>query len=270
MRVRDSGPCPHQALNSSDRGTIHRSPSIRTSSAIARIALFSAMNAVFDSVPGIPQFQTGVWMSWVFITEPLTGVILGPRQGAIAVLIGVLLGHFVNYRGPAEFLFMMGAPVGAMISGHVFRGRIRVAAVYQTALLAGYFLTPVAWELPIWGMWDTYVVYVLLMWRAVRVSKRFDVWSFRGLIDRWKDRPTLRFLFSALIGLESDILFRIFLFIPCQTYSFFYGFNVETLRYIWMGGALVTPFQVAISLVAGALVARRLTSPTRIHESTRD
>ena len=268
--MRDSGPCPHQALNSSDRGTIHRSPSIRTSSAIARIALFSAMNAVFDSVPGIPQFQTGVWMSWVFITEPLTGVILGPRQGAIAVLIGVLLGHFVNYRGPAEFLFMMGAPVGAMISGHVFRGRIRVAAVYQTALLAGYFLTPVAWELPIWGMWDTYVVYVLLMWRAVRVSKRFDVWSFRGLIDRWKDRPTLRFLFSALIGLESDILFRIFLFIPCQTYSLFYGFNVETLRYIWMGGALVTPFQVAISLVAGALVARRLTLPTRTHEATRD
>ena len=226
--------------------------------------IFISLSVVLVTVP---------YLTWLFMRDVLQIESDAGRQAvnlAIAVLIGVLLGHFVNYRGPAEFLFMMGAPVGAMISGHVFRGRIRVAAVYQTALLAGYFLTPVAWELPIWGMWDTYVIYVLLMWRAVRVSKRFDVWSFRGLIDRWKDRPTLRFLFSALIGLESDILFRIFLFIPCQTYSLFYGFNVETLRYIWMGGALVTPFQVAISLVAGALVARRLTSPTRTHEATRD
>jgi len=221
------------------------------------------MNVVFDSVPGIPQFQTGVWMSWVFITEPLTGIVLGPRQGAFAVMIGVLLGHFFNPRGPAEFLFTMGAPVGAMISGYVYRQRLGRAAVYQAALLAAYFLTPVAWELPIWGMWNTYLACILLICRTVLVSIRPRTKPFR-------DRPIFRFLFSAFVGLESDILFRIFLFIPCQTYRFIYGFDVPTLRYIWLGGALVTPLQVAMSLFTGTLVTTRLTSVPGCHEAQQE
>ena len=196
-------------------------------------------------------------MSWVFITEPITGVVLGPRHGALAVGIGVLVGHFFNYRGAAEFLFMLGARVGAMISGYVYRQKLRHAAVYQTALLAAYFLTPVAWELPIWGMWDTYLAYILLMWSTT------STWS---RVKASRDRSIYRFVLSAFVGLESDILFRIFLFIPCHTYSFIYGFDVETLRYVWLGGALVTPLQVAISLLAGTLVATRLTSIGRVQK----
>ena len=253
--MNDAGLSPPQTSNTSNRSIL----SAKASSTAARIALFSAVNVVFDSVPGIPQFQTGVWMSWVFITESLTGVFLGPRRGALAVMIGVLLGNFFNPRGPAEFLFMMGAPVGAMVSGYVYRQRFGRAAVYQTALLAAYFLTPAAWGLPIWGMWDTYLAYVLLMWRTVLVSTR-------ARAKRFQDRPVYRLLFSAFVGLESDILFRIFLLIPCQTYSFIYGFDVATLRYIWLGGALVTPLQVALSLFVGTVMAMRLTSVPGLHE----
>jgi len=243
--MNDTGP-PHQESNTRNRSV----SSTKTSSAAARIALFSALNMVFDSIPGIPQFQ-GVWMSWVFIAEPLTGVFLGPRHGALAVMIGVLLGYFFNPRGPAEFLFMMGAPIGAMITGYVYRRRVVHAAVYMTVLLAAYFLTPTAWELPIWGMWDTYLAFILLMgYSALR--------SIRSAVKQSQGRPIYRFLFSAFVGLESDVLFRIFLFIPCQTYRFIYAFDVATLRYIWLGGALVTPLQVAVSLLTGSLVDRSI------------
>lgn len=58
----------------------------------------------------------------------------------------------------------------------------------------------------------------------------------------------------AFIGLEADVLFRIFLFIPCQTSQIIYGFNVETLQLIWVAGTFVTPIQVALSTLATSII----------------
>lgn len=145
---------------------------------VALVAVFAALNVVCDSFAGIPQFTEGVWYSWGFIIEPLNGIILGPFAGFLSTLIGVMIGHFIYFRGTPEFLFTIGAPIGAMISGLLFRGKWKVAFIYYTALFVAYFMTPVPWQLPIWGMWDTYCAYAaLLIFPFLKASGK--VWKLR-------------------------------------------------------------------------------------------
>ena len=62
----------------------------------------------------------------------------------------------------------------------------------------------------------------------------------------------------AFIGLEADILFRIFILIPGQTYLSIYGLPLEVLQSIRVTGALITPFKVAISAIITALLGAKL------------
>jgi len=63
---------------------------------------------------------------------------------------------------------------------------------------------------------------------------------------------------SALIGLETDILFRIFLFIPCQAYHYIYGFPIEVLQAIWVSGAFITPLKVATATLLSIFLGPRI------------
>jgi len=221
---------------------------MRRSHAIALISIFAALSAVCDSVAGLPQLSSGVWYGWIFVIEPLNGIILGPMAGFLSTLVGVMVGHSVYLRGEAplyEYLFTIGAPLGAMVSGLIYKKRCRLVFAYFTVLLAAYFLTPVAWDLPIWGVWNTLLAFAVLCVICVFLI-RLDG---RRLWERSYILPM-----SAFIGLEADILFRIFLLIPCQTYRLFYGFSVETLQAIWVAAAFITPIQVAISMIVTTLV----------------
>jgi hypothetical protein len=207
------------------------------------VAIFASLNVVLDSFVGMPQLVDGVWYSWIFVIEPLNGIVLGPYAGFLSTLIGVMIGHFIYFRGIHEFLFTIGAPVGTMVSGLLFKGKWKAVFVYYMVLFAAYFLTPIAWQLPIWGMWNTYCAYAAICIIALIITKKK------------MEKPDTRKLSytlptCAFIGLEADILLRIFLFIPCRTYQFIYGFNVETVQLIWIAGAVITPVQVVISVLA--------------------
>ena len=209
------------------------------------IIMFASLNVVCDSLIGLPQLSSGVWYSWIFMIEPITGIILGTYAGFISTLIGVIVGHFIYFRGIHEFLFTIGAPVGAMVSGLMFRGRWKPVLAYYTVLLLAYFVTPLAWQLPIWGMWNTYLAYLCLVVLTT---------LGRGVLKLESNKPSYALALSAFIGLEADILFRIFIFIPCQTYQLFYGFTVEALQLIWLTAAFVTPVQVAMSALATVIL----------------
>ena len=189
------------------------------------------------------------------MAEPITGIVLGPYAGFASSLIGVLIGHFIYFRGPYEFLFTIGAPIGAMVSGLLFRRRWKMALMYYTALLAIYFATPVAWQLPIWGMWNVYCAYAGFFAAAMMIRKGF--WELKS------GRIPYALAICAFIGLEADVLFRIFVFIPCQTYRLFYDLNIEALRMIWVLGAAETPIKVAISSLFTAIVGPPLIKVVR-------
>jgi len=207
---------------------------------VAFAAVFSALVAVLDAIPILPMLYSGVWDSWVFLISPIVGVLLGPVIGAVCAGLGSLMGHFIFFRGPFEFLFMLGAPMGAAMAGLIYQQRWRPALIIYSGLLLAYFLTPVAWVLPLWGIWDTLGAYVLLLLFALSIAKKW--WP--TLDTRFR---LLRLSLCSVIGLEADILFRIFILVPGQTYWVFYGWTPAQLQVIWLAAGVITPLKVALA-----------------------
>jgi len=215
---------------------------MKRSRTVALISVFAALNVICDSIVGLPQDI--VWYGWIFVIEPLNGIILGPWGGFLSTLIGVMVGHSVYFRGEFEYIFSIGAPLGATISGLVYHRRLKLVFAYFAALLTAYFLTSVAWSLPFWGMWDTLLAFAVLC-ATIIFSKKLS--SMR--------QELYVMLIAAFVGLEADILFRIFILVPCQTYQLF--FTAETLQAIWSVAAFITPIQAAVSMVVTALIGPR-------------
>jgi len=119
---------------------------------------------------------------------------------------------------------------------------------YYLFLLVGYFASPVTWQLPLWGMWDTYLAFVLLIVVSIIVIKWKSLWNTES-----SARLVYILALSAFIGLEADVLFRIFIFVPCQTYSLFYGYDVSYIQLIWAEGAIETPIKAGLSTLVTAL-----------------
>ena len=213
------------------------------------IAIFAAFNVICDSLVSSPLPYSGVWHSWIFILEPLTGIILTPLASFFSALIGVMIGHFVNFLDVYEFLFTLGAPIGAMISSLIFRGKWSIALIYYTALLGAFFVTPVSWQLPFWGMWDVYLAFMCLLIVSVIVKKWRKLWNTKS-----SSRLIYILALSTFIGLEADVLFRIFILIPCQTYQLFYNWDVNALQGIWVLGAVETSTKAALSTIIAATV----------------
>ncbi len=205
------------------------------------LTMFVALTAVSDSISGIPQLHSGVWYSWVFLMIPVNGIVLGPFYGFLATLMGVFAGHFIYFRGMEEFLFTIGAAVGSAICGLMWNRRIYPVVVFYTLGLVSYFLTPISFSLPLWGMWDTYLAYSVVLLLGFLSSRVSSEW-----ID---DHVRFWVAVCSFVGVEADVLFRIFLFIPGGTFRSIYGFPLEILWEIWVLAAVSTPIQVAISVV---------------------
>ena len=215
---------------------------------MSMMTMFAAITVVLDSVV-TPGFSAGVWYGWAFLLSPINGIILGPLDGFITTLASVMIGHTVMFRESFyEYIFTLGAPIAALTSGLVYRKRNVIP--YFTLLLGAYFLSPVSRDLPIWGMWDVYVAFlVLLLWTVIGAVSNTD----------WLNDQSMRLALAAFIGLEADILFRIFILVPCKGYNIFYGLTTETLAAIWAVPApLVTPIKVVVSVFFTTLLVPRI------------
>ncbi len=216
---------------------------------IAYLAMFTALGAVLDVIPIIPGFYSGIWDSWLFLLSPLIGILLGPFYGAVSVGMGSVLGHLIYFRDPFELVFMWGAPLGAAVAGFVSQRKWQPVCGIYMVLLAAYFLFPISWMLPIWGIWDTLVGFGLVIIFSLLVEM-----NKRDLLAPRLDSLTI--VFAAVIGLEADILFRIFVLVPGQAYWLFYGLTVEQLQYIWVGASIITPVKVILSAIATLMITK--------------
>ena len=219
---------------------------------VSFVAVFTAMIAILDSIPILPAFYSGVWGSWMFLLSPLVGILLGPYVGAVSVGLGNLVGHVIYFRDITEFLFMLGAPLGAAIAGFVYQRRWKPVFGIYTALLLGYFLIdPITWQLPLWGIWDILVGYGFVLIFVLLVTQ--DNWP------KSQERSSLLgLLLGTVIGLEADILLRVFILVPGQAYWFLFGWTVEVLQTIWWGAGFITPLKVAISAVVTVILGKSI------------
>lgn len=207
---------------------------VRSSLLVALVALFGALHAALVALPGI-------WRSWVIAILPLEGVLLGPRAGFLAALMGCLLGRLIRPRPGLYIIFGLAEPVGALAAGLTIRGRWKALLALYVALLAAYFAHPLGRSLPAWCLWDTYIALALSP-VGPRLAKR--------ALDARDDPRVLAMsmAFTALLSVEADVLFRIFLLVPAGLYVLM-GVSEATLRLWWLAGALETPIESAISVL---------------------
>jgi hypothetical protein len=217
---------------------------------VAFVAVFAALTAVLDIIPAF-GFTSGVWDSWTFLLSPIVGILLGPYLGAVSVGLGSLIGHTIYYRNPIEFLFMLGLSMGAAVAGFVYQRRWKPVFGIYTAMLLGYFVYPVTWGLPLWGIWDILVGYGVLLIYSVGTTR--GVWS--NTSEHYK---LLMLVFCSVIALETDILFRVFVLVPGQTYWFFYGWTATDLYFIWLGAGFITPIKVLLATIIVVTLGRQL------------
>ena len=232
---------------------------LKESSFVSLIAVFAAFTIVCDSLMGPLLDISGVWYSWIFIAEPINGIILGPYASFFSTFIGVMVGHSIYIRSSAEFLFTLGAPIGAMISSLVFRGKWKIAVLYYLALLGAFFITPVSWQLPLWGMWDVYLAFGCLLVSVVVMKKWSGVWNTKSTSVRLLYIVAL----CTFIGLEADVLFRIFILVPCQTYHIIYSLDVSELQLWWAAGAVETSTKAALSTLISVMVTPSIIKAVR-------
>ena len=215
---------------------------VRSSLLAALVALFGALHAVLVAIPGI-------WRSWMIVILPIEGVLLGPKAGFLAALMGCLIGRLIRPRPGFYVIFGLAEPVGALAAGLAFRKKRGAVLALFSALLAAYFAHPLGRELPAWCLWDIYVALGLVL-PACLVSGRV---TGRGEL-RGPDLP-LAVALSAFVGLEADVLTRIFMLIPMCLYLLLVPEPVlETLTGWWVLGAFATPLEALIGMAVSAWI----------------
>lgn len=218
---------------------------------VALAAVFTALVFVLDSVPMLPGFYGGIWDSWIFLLSPLVGVILGPYMGFSVVLTGSFLGHALYFRDVFEFVYMLGAALGSGMAGFVFREQWKPVLGIYSALLMFYLLYPISWSLPMVGVWDVLIGYAVVL--------VFSASSTREMLHGHGEKRLAALLaLSGLIGLESDVLLRVVLFVPGQTYWLFYGFSPSQLVLLWLAAGVITPIKVVLGTTAVVMVGLAL------------
>jgi hypothetical protein len=146
---------------------------------------------------------------------------------------------------------MFGAMVGTACAALIFQRQWKPVLVIYTIFLAAYFLYPVTWLLPLIGIWDILLAYGLLLIFSLLNNRQW--WPTNRRTSTW-----LLLLFAAIIGLEADILFRVFLLVPGQTYWLFYGLTPEALYWLWLTAGIVTPTKVALGALFTVMVGYSL------------
>jgi len=212
---------------------------IKFSFYVSVVSVFAALHAVLAAVPG-------VWRSLVIMIVPVEGVVLGPKAGFLAALIGAGVGRVLRPRPGLDPVFGVGEAVGAACSGLAFKGMWRRVLLLYVLMLAAYFLHPVGRRLPAWCLWDVYVALALVPLSGLLA---------RRISDERENPQTLtpNLALSAFIGVEADVLTRIFIFIPLGFYALM-GVPEGALPAIWVAGAVETPIESVISVVASTVV----------------
>ena len=116
------------------------SKQLLTTKQIAFVAVFAALQAVLSSLPYTITIGVSGQITLGVIGAPLIGILLGPYLGGLGVLIGSLIGVFVNPAGAFFGFFSVLPPsLGAVGAGFTMQKRGYVpGAVILVSLLAFY------------------------------------------------------------------------------------------------------------------------------------
>jgi hypothetical protein len=217
-------------------------PRTRRSLALSVVAVLAALHIILSYFPPFVGFRR---MS-IFL-EPMEGVIGGPYLGFLAATIGWIGGRFVRPDGFwIENLFGIAEAVGALGAGFLVARKWYLTAGIYGALLLAFLAHPLAREIPLWTLWDTYLGFIAVFIAAFLARRmRHSKSSASRLV------PTIAVI--AFVSVELDVMVRVFMLIVGGLYQL-YPIPVGLLAGIFIAGAVQTPLEAAFCVLASTLV----------------
>jgi hypothetical protein len=146
---------------------------LRTPKGIAAIAVFAAFHTVLSALPYTIAIGVSGSITLGVISAPLVGILLGPISGGLAVMIGSIIGMFINPAG-AIFgaLSFLPATMGALSAGFMITKRGYISAAMILAALFLFYSNPFGREAIFYPF-----MHIIAMGVALVFSTRLAVWS---------------------------------------------------------------------------------------------
>jgi len=111
---------------------------------LATIAIFAAIYAVLSLIPVSRLVGNLSFLTMAEVFSPLAGMVLGPFEGGLAVLVGtfagIALGHPVAFDG----LDFIPGVIAAVTAGYAMKGNVRVTVALSLVMYAVYMLDPLS------------------------------------------------------------------------------------------------------------------------------
>jgi len=233
---------------------------------IALISVFAAFYYLASLLPGIPV--PGISTVTIQIAATLAavfGFVLGPFLGPAATLLGVSIAWALppGSMSITDLLFIPSPVINALISGLLFRGRRKAAAVALGVLIGIFWFTPPVqpvtefWLVGIAVTFDK-IVALLLIGLVAFLDKELGI---RGPTPPGKTpRPwleVLRLFMMAFIGNEADNMWGSLIFAAPFVFSSIFSIDVETVRFLF----LISPFAYPAIRFLQAIIATIIAAP---------
>lgn len=200
-------------------------------------AVFAALHITLYLLP-FPS-----WRNWAVFLEPIEGIILGPRAGFLAALIGSGLGRIIK---PDDFWMfaIVAEPLGVLAAGFLAKGKWKPVAAIYVIMLGAYFIHPFGQMLPLWTIVDIPIA-LILIYPAARIGK--------SIYKNNLPRLTLASVIIFFVGTVADSLTRVFLLVPARFYEFF-GWPFEALYGAFILGAVQSFAEDGLAIIMAILI----------------
>lgn len=210
-----------------------------------RKSLQASLTAVFAALHAVLYFISfGLWRNWGIYLESIEGIILGPKIGFLAAILGSLIARMLK---PDTFWMfgIIAEPISVLMAGLLAKAKWKPVLVAYALMLSAYFIHPFGRALPFWTILDILFA-LLLIYPAAKFS--------RNLFKTDIKRLSTALILVSFVCIATDSLVRVFLLVPCGLHDlFFKGF--EELYTVFVLAAVDSYIEdlivVAVSFLVG-------------------
>jgi len=208
---------------------------------VSLTAILAALHAVLYFI------SFGLWRNWGIYLESVEGIILGPKFGFLAALLGSVIARMIK---PDSFWMfgMIAEPLSVLIAGFLAETKWKPGLVIYGVMLSAYFIHPFGRILPLWTILDILFA-LLLIYPAAKFSD--------NLLKKDVKRLSVSLVLISFVCIATDSLARVFLLVPCGLHELFFN-GLEELYLVFVGAAVDSYIEDCIAVIIAFFVCTPL------------
>jgi len=185
----------------------------------------------------------GLWRNWGIYLESLEGIILGPKVGFLAAIIGSSIGRMIK---PDDFWMfgIIAEPISVLTAGLLAKAKWKPVMAMYAVMLAAYFIHPYGTALPLWTILDILLA-LFIIYPVAKLSKNL-------FGNNVKHLPITLVLIS-FVCIATDSLVRVFLLIPAGLHTLFFP-SFDILLGAFIEGASLSYTEDLIAVVVSLII----------------